>query len=188
MEIQNKNRTEHIWNEFHEMLHSFIQGRVGDSAIADDILQEVFIRIHIRIHTLKDDSKIQSWIYQITRNAIIDFYRTRKTMEELPDSLMYEERKPEEKTRQDIETFFVPMIQSLPEKYREALILSEIQGLTQKKTAEKLGLSLSGGKTRVQRGRTLLKKRLLDCCHFEIDSRGNVIDYQKKDKNYDKCC
>lgn len=187
MEIQNKNRTEQLWNEFHAKLHSFIQSRVGDSAIADDILQEVFIRIHKRIHTLKDDSKIQSWVYQITRNAIIDFYRSRKTMEELPDSLVYEELESEEKTRQDIETFFVPMIQSLPEKYRQAIILSEIQGLTQKKTAEKLGLSLSGGKARVQRGRALLKKRLLDCCNFEIDSRGNVIDYQSKDKNCDMC-
>ncbi len=64
--------TESIWNEYHNKLHRFIQGRVSDASIADDILQEVIIRVHSRINTLKDSNKIQNWLYRIARNAIID--------------------------------------------------------------------------------------------------------------------
>jgi RNA polymerase sigma-70 factor (ECF subfamily) len=76
---------EQIWQEYHHRLHGFIQSRVGDSSLADDILQDVFTRIHSRINSLRDSRKIQSWIYQISRNAIIDFFRSRKMLEELPE-------------------------------------------------------------------------------------------------------
>jgi RNA polymerase sigma-70 factor (ECF subfamily) len=72
---------EQVWQEYHSKLHAFIQSRVNDVSVADDILQDVFIRIHSRIDMLKDTSKLQSWIYQIARNAIIDHYRARKLTE-----------------------------------------------------------------------------------------------------------
>jgi len=164
------NRIEQIWKEYHTELHSFIQSRVGDPSIADDVLQEVFIRIISRIDTLKDSTKIQSWIYQIARNAIIDHYRAHKIVEELPETLAAEEVEPSEKVRQEIESGLLPMIQSLPEPYGQAVMLSEIEGLTQKEVAKRQGLSLSGAKSRVQRGRAMLKEMLLECCHFEFDS------------------
>jgi len=70
------------------------------------------------------------------------------------------------------------MVDSLPADYRQALLLTEYQGLTQRELAQKLGLSVSGAKSRVQRAREKLKAMLLDCCHFEFDRRGKVIDYQ----------
>ena len=75
----------------------------------------------------------------------------------------------------------LPMIRALPETCREAVMLSEIEGLTQKEVAARQGLSLPGAKTRVQRGRAMMKQMLLGCCHFEFDSRGTVIDYEGKD-------
>jgi len=178
---------EHIWKEYHTKLHSFIQKRVGDASTADDILQEVFIRIISRIDTLKENNKIQSWIYQIARNAIIDHYRAHKIMEELPETLIAPEMESGEKARQEIESCLLPMIQSLPEHYREAIVLSEIEGLTQKEVARKQGLSLSGAKSRVQRGRAMVKEMLLDCCRFEFDNLGRVIDYEQKRKTCKKC-
>ncbi len=150
-----------IWREYYTRLLSFIQSRVGNSSIADDILQEVFVRIHSHIDTLKESSKIQSWIYQIARNAIIDHYRLHKT-QKLPAALANPETDPGDKAKQEIEGCILPMIQSLPEQYRMALMLSEIEGLTQREVAAKQGLSLSGAKSRIQRGREMIKERLLN--------------------------
>ncbi len=173
------NQTEQIWKQYNTSLRGFIESRIGDSEAADDILQEVFVRIHSRIGTLQDNSKVQSWIYQITRNAIVDHYRAQKGDGELPESLSAPEADPSEKTRQEIQSWLQPMIHTLPEPYREALMLSDIQELTQGEVARRQGVSLSGAKSRIQRGRVMLKKLLVDCCRFEFDHRGRVIDWEK---------
>ena len=72
------------------------------------------------------------------------------------------------------------MVESLPAHYRQALILTEYEGLSQKALSEQLGLSFSGAKSRVQRARQQIKQMLLDCCHFQFDSVGRIIDYQPK--------
>jgi RNA polymerase sigma-70 factor (ECF subfamily) len=72
------------------------------------------------------------------------------------------------------------MVNALPEPYREALYLTEYQGLSQRELAARLGISLSGAKSRVQRAREKLKQLLLDCCHFEFDRLGRIIDYQPR--------
>ena len=180
-------RSEQIWEEYHARLHGFIQSRVGDASVADDILQEVFLRIHSRIDTLKEDRKIQSWIYQIARNAIIDHYRAYKKMEELPETLAAPEPEPDDRARREIGACLLPMVQSLPEHYCQALMMSEMEGLTQREVATEQGLSLSGAKSRVQRGRAMMKERLLECCRFEFDHRGSVMDHEYKGKTCDKC-
>ena len=70
--------TTSIWNEFSQELLGFIKARVNNEQNAEDILQEVFIKIHTKIDTIHKHQKIASWVYQITRNAIIDFYRKKK--------------------------------------------------------------------------------------------------------------
>jgi len=174
------NRTEQIWNEYRARLLGFIQSRIGNASDADDILQDVFVRIHSRIGSLKDNSKLQSWIYQIARNAVIDYYRARKPMEELPESLAIPETDPGNKARREIANCILPMIQALPDHYREAVMLSEIEGLTQKEVARTQSISVSGAKSRVQRGRAMIKDMLLDCCRFQFDRGGHVIDYETK--------
>ncbi|GMT49524.1 MAG: RNA polymerase sigma factor SigZ [bacterium] len=178
--------TESIWKKYHLKLHRFIETRVSDSFVADDILQEVFLKVHSKIDSLKDSDKLQSWIYQITRNAIIDYYRSHTPLE-LPDKLISIETSPSDKARQEIVACLEPMIHCLPEPCREAIILSDIKGLTQKEIAEQAGISLSGAKSRVQRARAMLKKTLLDCCQFEFDHQGRMVDYNRKDHGCDNC-
>ena len=72
------------------------------------------------------------------------------------------------------------MIERMPDHYRQALMLSDIQGLRQRDLARREGLSLSGAKSRVQRGREMLKGMLLNCCRFEFDKNGNPIDYEPR--------
>ena len=176
-----------VWQDYHLKLERFIASRISDPAMVDDILQDVFTRIHTRIGTLRDTGSIQSWIYQITRNAIIDYYRSQKQWVELPESLASPEEDASDKTREEIAGWLSPIIQGLPEPYREAVMLSEIEGLTQREVAEKQGLSLSGAKSRVQRGRSMLKETLVECCRFEFDHQGKVVDYEHKGNDCAKC-
>jgi len=186
--MDDRNNIENIWQDYHQKLYHFISTRVsGQPAIADDILQDVFIKVYNRIDTLKDDTKLQSWIYQITRNAIIDYYRSRKIPAELPNMLTEKKPEPFTETRQEIASWLQPMIQNLPEPYRETMLLSEINGLPHKVIAEQNGVSISGVKSRVQRGRKMVKEMLTDCCLFEFDHQGRVLDYDRKAENCQTC-
>jgi RNA polymerase sigma-70 factor (ECF subfamily) len=170
--------TEKVWEEFHPQLKQFVLRRIPDEQSSEDVLQDVFLKIHTRIDTLRDEEKLQSWIYQIARNAIADYYREQRAtlpLSEVP--VPAEEARDDDVIKELIPSIKV-MVDSLPADYREALYLTEYQGLTQRELAERLGLSFSGAKSRVQRAREKLKKMLLDCCHFELDRRGKVIDYQ----------
>lgn len=132
--------------------------------------------------TLKDQDKLWAWLSQIARHAIVDYYRKRAMVvdpAEAPEDVA-EESDEDHNRNAEILSCLSPMIEQLPERYREAILLTDLQGLTQKEMADKLGLSLSGAKSRVQRGREKLKEMLLDCCHFEFDRLGNVLDYERK--------
>ena len=86
---------EHIWHEFADKLGQFIRARVADPATAEDILQDVFVKIQEPARpTRRIPAKLEGWIYLIARNAIIDHYRTRKETVEVPESLPAEARKP----------------------------------------------------------------------------------------------
>jgi len=173
---------EHIWHEFAGKLGQFIRARVADPATAEDILQDVFVKIHKRLGQLQDPAKLEGWIYLIARNAIIDHYRTRKETVEVPENLPAEPNATDGEI-EELKSSFRRMIYSLPEPYREAVVLTELEGLTQQKLASRLGISLSGAKSRVQRGRAQLKQMLDECCTFEFDRRGKVIDCTPRAKS-----
>ena len=178
--------TENIWNEYRSRLVAFIRSKVAEDMV-DDLLQEVFMKIHLRIGSLKDDTKLESWLYQITRNVITDYYRTKRIFEELPEWLEQPQPKEEKSIIKELSSCLEPMVKELPDKYRTAIQLSEIEGKTQKEVAEKEGISLSGAKSRVQRGRAILKTMLDDCCQFEVNNKNQVVSYEKKEKNCKFC-
>lgn len=174
--------TEAVWYELHGNLKRFIHKRIDDEIAVEDVLQDVFLKVHARADTLNDASKVQSWIYQIARNAIIDYYRTHRAVSALPESLPALEDEETSTVAEELAPCIRDMIGRLPEKYREALLLTEYQGLTQKEIANRLGISVPGAKSRVQRAREQLKEMLLDCCHFEFDRLGKIISYQPRCK------
>lgn len=184
-----KTNFEELWEEFRIPLKDFIKRRVNNEQDVEDILQIVFIKIYNNINNLNQFQKIRIWIYKITRNAIIDFYRSQNSYSHivcLPENVL-EEVKIEETVNDEISQCIKAMIQYLPEKYKEAIILTEYKNLTQKELALRTGLTISGAKSRVQRARILLKEMLMDCCSLEIDHRGNVIDYKHKNKDCKYC-
>jgi RNA polymerase sigma-70 factor (ECF subfamily) len=158
---------ESIWNEFSVQLDRFVRARVGDPDTARDLVQDVFLKLQRRIEQFRDPDKLKGWLFLVARNAIIDHYRTRKNAVELTESLPadWSEHANEE---QELKSVFHRLLHRLPEPYREALVLTEFEGLTQEALAKRLGISLSGAKSRVQRGREQLKELLLDYCHREF--------------------
>ena len=175
-------RLETIWDQYSAQLLAFIRSRVADECEAEDLLQEVFLRIHLNLCCLHDLSKLESWVYQITRNAIIDYYRSRRDTFELRETLPAESDFDEEDVESELAPSLKELINELPAAYREALILTEYQGLSQKELAQRAGISLPGAKSRVQRARQMIRDMLLNCCHFELDRRGRIIDY------HELCC
>jgi RNA polymerase sigma-70 factor (ECF subfamily) len=176
--------TTEIWDRFSDQLRLFIYRRVTDRQDAEDLLQDVFLKIHSHIDSLHSEERLAPWVYQIARNTITDYYRNRKPTVELPDTLQAEQEEIEQDPISRLAFGVKGMIESLPEIYQQPLILSEIYGVKQAEVADHLGLSVSGAKSRIQRGKAMLKQSLLDCCHFEFDRRGSVIDYIP----HQECC
>lgn len=177
-----------IWEQTHRNLRAFILKRVNNATEADDILQEVFLRVHRHLDRLQDPDRLLSWIFQITRHVIIDHYRALDKRRETSVGLAVDMEEPRtspdvldnlsEEVPTELSDCLRPMLERLPQKYREAVSLVELEGLTNQEAASRLGISIPGMKSRVQRGRRHLKQMLDDCCAIELDRRGGVADYE----------
>ena len=172
-----------IWQEHQDKLQLFIRSKVSNECDAKDLLQQIFLKARSGHRSLRDRKKILNWLYQVTRNAIVDYYRSRKRMDELPENLPAPKK--DKNNWALISRCVRPFIEELPKIYREALILYEIEGLDQAQVARKLGLSLTAAKARILRGKQKLKKKFEDCCIFECGPKGAQIhsdDFGKEER------
>jgi len=193
--------TQQIWSEFGERLRAFIARRVDGEADVDDILQDVFLRIHRHAGSLERRERLVSWLFQVTRNAIVDYYRAPRRRRELPAGAPQDLERAEEQamsrvevidgespeTQHELAACLGPMVAQLPPLYREAVRLIDLEGLPQHEAAARSGISVSGMKSRVQRGRQALKGLLDACCHVDLDAGGRVTDYQPRDGGCGPC-
>lgn len=170
------------WLHLNDVLKGFILSRIKNEAKAEDILQEVLIKIYLNLDKLRDETKLLSWAFQIARNVMIDVLRKSPKEDVLDETPVLQEIDLNNELNAAMALWIPEAIKLLPEKYREAIYLTEIKGFTQKELAEKLGISYSGAKSRVQRGREKLKQVILDCCDIQTDTYGNIIDYQKREE------
>lgn len=170
--------SEQLWETFNDPLYRFIQRRVPDPHSAEDILQDVFLKMYTRIDTLRTHDRLTSWIYQIARNAIADYYRAQRPTAALTETLPAAEEALDDDVMRELSPCVTAIVDTLPEAYRETLHLTEYQGLSQKAVSERLGISFSGAKSRVQRARAKIKEQLLNCCHVQFDHDGRIMDYQ----------
>jgi RNA polymerase sigma-70 factor, ECF subfamily len=168
-----------LWLEHKDRLRNYIARRVRDRHVADDVLQDVFLKAHASLHTVTSPGSVSVWLFRVAANAIADHYRTHKPAEELPEDLSAPEQ--ERDYVVELAACLQPMIAGLPDIYRVALTLSEIEGITQREVADRLGISVSGAKSRVQRGREKLRERLSQCCEIETGQNG-IVGYEVRDK------
>ena len=166
-----------VWNEISTELRKFVFRKVKDRDVANDIVQDVFIKVQSKISQLRETEKIAGWIFQITRHTITDYFRSK------PKTLTIDELQWDNETQDlnDCVAFCLnKLMYTLPEKYRDAVVLTEIEDLSQTELAARLGISYSGAKSRVQRGRQMLKDKLTDLYHIKTDSYGNIIVCEDK--------
>ena len=191
--------TDQVWDSFGASLRGFLARRAPADRV-DDLLQEVFLRVHRGLDALRDDEHLAAWVHRIARNVLTDAYRAEGAgpdREPLPDgdTLAADDDDaggPAGPGRTDghadVAESVARMAERLPETFREAVRLAEIEGLPQKEVAERLGLSLSGAKSRIQRGRDHLRGMILQCCHVEFDRRRRPIALVPRNDGCPACC
>jgi len=169
--------TKQVWTLYSKDLKRFIISKVKDTTIADDILQDSFIKIHTKLHTLKDIKKLKSWCFTVARNS------NNKTFEianfEAETSILKEEH-----TEKDC---LIGILNHLPKKYRDPLFLSDIKGMKQQEVADQLKQSLPTTKSQIQRARKLIAEGFMDCCGFVLNDDGNLVG-EIKEKEDCKVC
>lgn len=123
--------TKNIWHEYHKRLSAFLKSRVAGDVV-DDLLQDVFVKIHSQLDSLKEDTKLESWLYRITGNTVIDYYRLKRPTTNHPEWLEQQGSGEDEVPGNELAACLESMINALPDKYRRAIQLSEIENKTQK--------------------------------------------------------
>ncbi len=174
-----------IWAEFSAALHRFIVNKVKNTAAADDLLQEVFVKIHLQKKTLQKKDRLKSWIYTIANNTVKDYFRKKQK-----EAVLLSNEKiasTEETLKHEAQDCLLPLIKNLPDTYREVLYLSEIKGYKQKEVAQQLNISLPATKSRILRGRDLLKKGFMDCCDYKLDAQGHLRGEHKNKADCKVC-
>jgi len=173
------------WLLLEDKLRSFIFSKVHDTALTEDLLQDTYLRIHANIHSLRDSSRLQPWIYQIARNLVTDHFRTRPHQSapaEIPEDPVDQEVDPAAMSEaiQDM----IHFMDQMPPSQCEALCSTEIRGMSIGEYAESAGISYTAAKTRVHRAKKELREMMLACCHYEFDKFGTVLEISPKKK----CC
>ena len=177
--------SEQVWREFGTQLQAFVRRRIADPHRADDVLGEIVLRIHRNLDRVDDHAHLTRWVYRITRNAIIDEYRRAERdrarrgtlLDDVLESAITVEDEPESGYG-ELAACMRPLLDRLPAEQRRALELSDLDGLTQADAARREGVTVSGMKSRVQRGRRRLVDLLHSCCTLVLDARGVPMDYQ----------
>lgn len=168
-----------ISQSFYNELLGFLRKRITNPSDAEDILQDALQKATERIDTLEDDTRLNAWLYQILRNALIDFYRSRaKTQAAGELAIPTLPETPEANDNADMLNCIKPLIEKLPDTYREAITKTDLEGQSQVALAEELNLSVSSAKSRVQRARALLKKEITQCCTIIHDRYGNILQHE----------
>ena len=177
--------TTNIWNEFSEALKRFIFSKVKNQEITDDVLQEVFIKIHLNHHKIKKQGSVKSWIFTLTNNAIKDYLRAQSKSSSISPGMV--ELENDLKDEHSAKDCILPLVKNLPPTYKDAILLSEIKGLKQAEVAKILNLSVSGAKSRIQRGRELLKQGFIECCDYTLNEFGHLVGEHKAKKDCKIC-
>lgn len=167
-----------IWDQFNSSLKTLICQKLNHKDCCEDILQDLYLKIFINIGKVRNAENIRAYVFQMAHNAVTDHYRKQNRSPKLESDDLIIAQLDEKENKSDYQLAdccLRPMIESLPDIYKDALILTELEGKTQQQLADQMGISLSAAKSRVQRAREKLKEEILKCCQYEFDKYGNII-------------
>ncbi|MBO6880580.1 sigma-70 family RNA polymerase sigma factor [Winogradskyella sp.] len=171
--------TKAVWDTYSGDIRRFILSEVKDKMVADDILQDTFIKVNTKLHTLKDDDKLKAWLFSVVRYTILDYFKTSKRTIELQEFKYEIDSQPKEHTEKDC---LRGILINLPKKYRDPIFLADIMGLKQKEVAQRLSLPLPTVKSQIQRGRKQIAQGFMDCCGYTLNDKGHLVgELQEKE-------
>ena len=142
-----------LYDLYAPLVHGILLARVPRAEV-DDLVQDIFLHAFRKLHTLRDESAFGPWIAMIARNRAVDFHRRSRETVEISDELRGSDTH-DSKAREILE-----LIRSLPEAYRETLILRLVEGMTGPEIAARTGLTAASVRVNLHRGMKLLRERL----------------------------
>ena len=169
---------EQAWLAYQRKLFSFIRSKVETTEDAEDILSDVFAKLSKTVDKNAIPDNVSMWLYRVTKNGIVDYYRAKRKLDPLPAELSQESD--DSDVIRQLSNCMQPMIKALPQNYQQLLMLSEMEGKKYKQIATELGLSLAAVKSRILRGRSKLHKSLVNCCTIYHNEAGKIVDYDQK--------
>lgn len=179
------------WAIFQDKLRRYVSKRVN-AQIVDDVVATILLRLVQSQDRLSQARLPIAWVYRVATNVITDHYRNQasdnRKLEAYGQDPTGTTSNHEDNALQELIPCLEPFIKNLPPPYDQALLLTDVQGMSQKQAAENLGISLSGMKSRIQRAREKLKSKLLACCKIELGHKGGVIDVEPKGVRSQRCC
>jgi RNA polymerase sigma-70 factor, ECF subfamily len=173
--------TQDLWKTFHGIVEGFVRKRVYNADDAKDIVQDIFLKIHMNLDSLRNKPKVGSWVHQIVRNTISDYYRKQRVIDRIEIKHL-STNDTEFHLNKHLVEFIIPFVEQLDGKDREAICATDLKGMSQKEYAQVNGLTYSAAKSRIQRAREKLKSLFEDCCKIEADRYGNIMDVSTEKK------
>jgi RNA polymerase sigma-70 factor (ECF subfamily) len=178
-----------VWQPFVAGVRMFVAKRVPPSDV-DDVVQDILIRAHQSVSELRNHNPAEAWVFGIAGRALADFYRKRErnpsvgSTDEIsiaallpPQNLAFYQG--EHDVHEEVLSWLRPMADELREPYRSAVLKSDFEQIKQRELAKELGLSESGLKSRVQRGRAMLADILRRCCEVEFGNEGRAVAFRR---------
>lgn len=176
-ELKKYDQISGFWDSYKDALRNYILKLVKDADTANELSHEVLMKVYGSCCSGRTIKNIRSWLFQIAYNTCMDHFNKSGRTSELKGDVVEDEENP---VYREASEFVKPLLKLLPKKYAEPLELADIEGLKQQEVAEQLGLSLTAAKTRVQRGRKLLKEEIMNCFHVEVDQNGQLTAFDLK--------
>lgn len=180
------NHVKKIWNDHQEDVSRFLRSKSADFDLINDIKSSVFEKLINRYNKIQDKSKIKSWLLTAAKNELLDNYKLNQKKTDVIPELQFKENV--ESPLVELSYCATHLINSLPKDYKNAILLTDIQGISQKDAAKTMEISYSGLKSRVQRARKLLLKNLNDCCEIRTNTNGQIIDFHQGGQSSEECC
>lgn len=170
-----------LWIEHKNALKNYIFKRVKDEDLSNDILQEVLLKVYNFCLSTSGVRNVRSWLYQIAHNTMVDHFRKESKKGQSGNKEVEFVEEDENLAFKEALEYIEPLISFLPPEYTVPLKMADLEGMKQVEIAQKLNLSLTATKSRIQRARSLLKAEFITCCHFETDATGGIISFSIKD-------
>jgi RNA polymerase sigma-70 factor (ECF subfamily) len=182
-----------IYQAYHGRVVAYAARLLGRDD-AEDLAQEVFVKIGRSLETLADESKLTPWIYSITLNAVRDAARRRASHPVRPAAGAQPDAGPapdvpdtaqrtveESMIRSEMISCYLDYVNRLPSRHHEVYVLSQFAGLSNEAIAERLGVSIGAVKIRLHRARATLHRALRQHCRCYVNDRGELMGEPKGD-------